>query len=128
MKSNKLTIQINRSAQDIFEYTLNPSNTPKWVDSILEEKTNESPPKLGTIYKNRGEDGVWRELELTKFEPGKMFVLTSHDSGYNVRYTLTPAGDNTAELEYYEWMNKGELEELFTPEPLKKLKTILEQS
>lgn len=62
---------------------------------------------------------------MTEFEQDKMFVLSQVGGSYNVKYTFTPVGDGT-ELEYYEWMDEGELTELFTNEPLEKLKAILE--
>lgn len=126
MKSNKLTIQINRPVHEVFNFVTDPKNTPKWIDFISREKTNEWPPKLGTIYKNQDNSGVWRDLEITEFEQDRMFVMTSHATGYNVRYTLKLVKDGT-KLEYYEWIDKGELDEPFAIEPLKKLKLILEE-
>jgi len=127
MKSNKLVIKINKSVKEVFEFVIDPANTPKWIDFIMQEKANEWPPKLGTIYKNKSKDGQWRDLEMTEFEQDRMFVMTSWASGYNVRYTLNPVSTNVTELEYYEWMGKGELSELFTMKPLQKLKSIIEE-
>jgi len=53
MKENIISIIINKSIHEVFEFSTNPQNTHLWVDSIKEEMTNEYPPKLGTIYKNR---------------------------------------------------------------------------
>jgi len=53
MKDLKLTIQIDKPAKDIFEFILNPQNTPKWIDFITVDETSEWPPKLGTPYRNR---------------------------------------------------------------------------
>ena len=108
MKVNKLTIQINVPAKKVFGLTTSPKNTQKWIDFISYEETNEWPPKLGTVYKNLDKSGVWRDLVITKFEQDKMFIMTNHTTGYNVRYTLNPIGNNTTELEYYEWMDDGE--------------------
>ena len=127
MKTHRLTIRINRPADEVFEFVTNPANTPKWIDFISQEETNEWPPKLGTIYKNQDRAGEWRDLEMTAFERDKMFVMSNHKTGYHVRYTLTQLGDGSTEIEYYEWMDNGELDEPFSLEPLEKLKSILEK-
>ncbi len=116
---------IGAPAAKVFVFVTDPANTPKWIDFISQEKTNEWPPRLGTIYKNQNEAGEWRELEITEYVKNRMFVMSDHGSGYNVKYTLSAAGPNTTELEYYEWMDSGELDQPFTQEPLKKLKSIL---
>ena len=126
MKDLKLKITINKSASEAFEFTTNPANTPLWVDSIKEEKTNEWPVRLGTIYKNRGESGVWGEYKITEFEKDKMFTFSALNSAYHVRYIFTMIDANSCELEYYEWVDEGELEDPFTVQPLNKLKEILE--
>ena len=126
MRQVKLKIQINRSASTVFEFCMNPKNTPKWVDSIIEEKTNEQPVKLGSVYKNTSDGKKWNEYTLTEFEKDKMFTMTAKDGNYKVKYTITPLNDNSCELEYYEWTKKGDLETPFTIKPLQKLKKLTE--
>ncbi len=127
MKDLKLTITIDKSAKDIFDFTLNPKNTPKWIDFIAIEETNEWPAKLGTIYRNRGEDETeWSELKVTEYEPHTRFTMSKTDGSYHVRYILTPITPNSTELEYYEWTDKADLSVPFTLEPLQKLKHLME--
>jgi uncharacterized protein YndB with AHSA1/START domain len=129
VKELKLTININRPAKDIFEFTLNPENTSKWIDFITVEETNEWPVKLGTIYRNRGNNSdKWSEFEVTEYEPVKRFTLSRKDGGYHVRYDLSPIKPGTTRLDYYEWTDQGELTEPFTIEPLQELKRILEKA
>jgi hypothetical protein len=126
MKNTKLTIKINKPAKAIFDFTLDPKNTPKWIDAIREEETNEWPTKLGTIYRNRGTSLQWSEFEVTEIKEPTSFTLRRKDGEYSVRYVFTPITPDETELEYYEWTNQGELAEPFTLGPLKKLKEVIE--
>lgn len=127
MKDKRLVVTINRSAKIIFDFVLDPHNTSLWIDTIVKEQTNEFPAKKGTVYKNQNKKGEWSEYTLTEFEEDQMFVMAQNDGSYSVRYTLKPIDANTTELNYYEWVNQGELDDFFTQEILEKLKEIIER-
>ncbi len=128
MKEAKYTILINKPVGVVFEFSTNPNNTPKWIDGIVEEKTSEWPIKLGTIYENKGKQGTWNKYKVSELEPNKLFALSREGGDYNVRYTFTPKGENACELEYFEWVNEGELDDTFSQETLEDLKTIIENT
>lgn len=121
----QLKVVINKPAAEVFAFTTDPKNTPRWIDSIVVEETNEWPVKLGSIYRNQNRHGEWAEYKVTQFEPNKSFIFSKKGSAYHVRYTFTPVSDNQTELEYYEWVDRGELEP-FTQEALDKLKHVME--
>ncbi|MEK7622634.1 MAG: SRPBCC family protein [Patescibacteria group bacterium] len=128
MKEKKLTIKINRSTVAVFEFCLNPKNTPLWADSIVKEEANEQPTKLGTIYRNVNRNGQWSEYAVVAYDKDKMFELKLNDNNYHVRYTLIPVGENECKLEYYEWVETDDLAVPFTKDILNKLKTVIENT
>src|SRR5690606_35762683 len=117
-----------KPVEEVFEFSVNPKNTPKWIDGIAEERANEWPIKLGTIYENKGKQGNWNSYKVSELELNRLFVLSREGGNYSVRYTFTPKGDNACELEYYEWVEAGELDDTFSQETLEKLKKVIEKS
>jgi hypothetical protein len=125
MNESKLKIRINRPSDELFDFILDPLNTPRWIDGIVKEETNESPTRLGTVFRNQNLDGKWNEYKVTAFKPGLVFTLSQKNSDYHVTYTITPLG-KSSELEYFEWVDKGELEEPLAPVALQKLQAVME--
>ncbi len=126
MRENKLIIKIDKAPSEVFNFTLNPKNTPLWVESIVHEETNEWPVKVGTIYKNKNPQGEWGEYSVVTLKDNQVFEFLKSDKNYHVRYTFKAMGEGLTELEYYEWVENGEIDGPFSMEPLNKLKSIME--
>jgi hypothetical protein len=128
MNKVTLAVDVNKSVSELFAFAINPANTPKWIDSIMIEETNEWPIKLGTIYRNRGESGEWSEYTVTALKENELFELTEKDGNYRVRYVFTSLSSTSSQLEYSELVENGEIEKPFTQEILNKLKFKMEES
>lgn len=126
MKDLKLTVKIHKPVQEVFDFTTNPANTPKWIDSVAGEKADSFPPQIGTIYQNWDASGKVNEYKVTQYEPSKVFQLDATHQDYKVRYTYTPISENETELEYYEWSESDQLHAPFMQEILDTLKEVME--
>jgi hypothetical protein len=126
MKENTISIKINRPVQDVFEYTINPNNTSKWIEHLIFEESSTYPPVLGTTYRNHCSDGVWDEYEVTDITADQVFELSSKDGVYHVRYTYKAIDNEKSELEYFEWVDEDELDNPFGLNELNKLKELME--
>lgn len=123
MKTLKLTIEINKPTKEVFAFTLNPTNTPKWVESVNTEQTNEWLVKLGTIYRNQNRAGEWSEYKVTDFEQNKTFTFSKSD-GSRMRYAFTALDADATELEY-EWTSSNP-DKAFLEKILTNLKAVME--
>ncbi len=83
--------------------------------------------RIGTIYRNVGKTGVWSSYSVSQFVENSIFELSAADQNYHVKYILTPLSETSCELEYFEWMQMGELDAPFTQDVLEKLKLELEK-
>lgn len=131
MKEIKATVIINQSAHEVFDYVLNPKNTPKWADSVVTEQVSKIPVGLGTIFRNLDHSGNCREFEITEFQPKITITMSKLHSNLRVKYTLRPINDNQCELEYYVWADTGNLDKSCTKnaclQTIKNLKNIIEK-
>ena len=128
MKQNKISIIINKPIEEVSGFTTNPKNTHLWIPSIEEEIAEEYPPKIGTQYKNRGDNSDWDFYKVVEFQKNKIFTLTDLDGNYHVQYTYKKIGDNQTEMEYSEWMENWELSNPFTDDIIQKLKSVMESN
>ena len=128
MRENRISIIINRPVDQVFQFTLNPHNTSKWIDGIKQEESNEWPAKIGTIYRNESQGSVWRQYKIVEIVDNSTFTMQSAEGNYSVKYSFKNIDDNSTEFEYYEWVENGTLEDPFTTETLQTLKSVIEQT
>ena len=127
MKENRLTIYIDKPIEDVFMYSLESDNVPKWINTIEKEIPLERPVKLGTKLKNKGfNSNEWNEYEVIEFLPPKTFTLKKINDDYFVRYTCTENGTGT-NFEYFEWAEKNNLEDIMEMDALEQLKKLIEE-
>jgi hypothetical protein len=72
MKENKLRVRINKPASFVFDFTTDPANTPRWIDSVVSEEVNETPIKIGTRYTNVDRSGIKNTYEVSKLINGEV--------------------------------------------------------
>ncbi len=128
MRENRISILINKSVNDVYRFTIDPINTPRWIENIKFEETDEWPIKIGTIYKNINTGDKESVYVVCAFQKNRLFELVSRNGGYHVRYIYKQIESDITEMVYYEWVDYGELEEPFTQSVLEKLKSVMESS
>lgn len=126
MKDNRLKIRINRPVHEVFQFVITPPNSVRWINSVVDEKTNEWPVKVGTVYKLKNENREVSGVIVKQIEPDKMIEWVSEDGNYHCRYVFEPIDKKTSEFNYYERVDKGDLEGPFALTVLEKLKSVLE--
>ncbi|MDB4991911.1 MAG: hypothetical protein JWL75_156 [Parcubacteria group bacterium] len=127
MKDVRLTVRIHKPIQEVFEFTTNPENTPRWIDSVVKEKKNSEEITLGTVYQNWNAEGEMNEYVVTQYQPPHIFQVDATHQDYKLRYTYTSLSEDETELEYFEWSESDQLHALFMREILDKLKEVMEK-
>ncbi len=94
-------MRIQKPVREVFAFTIDPACTPQWIEKIEEEETNEWPPALGSIYKNKTKSGKLSEYVVTDFTKDHSFELTSRDGNYHVRYAYGEIKPDVTALEYH---------------------------
>src|SRR3989344_6255855 len=126
MKENRLSIQINKPLSEVFKFTITPPNSSWWIPDVISEETSEWPIRVGTVYVLQDRRGENSEVIVADLKKDDFVEWVSKSSDYHCRYKFRSIKRNLTELEYYEWVDKGELESPFTIEILKRLKSVLE--
>lgn len=127
MRRNKIVILINKPLPEVFQFTITPPNSTLWIPSIVHEETNVWPVRKGTKYILRNKKSEISEVKVTKFIKNKLIEWISEDQNYHCRYKYISIDNMHTQLEYSEWMDKGDIKAPFTKEILGKLKYTIEK-
>lgn len=128
MRQNRLSVKIKKPANEVFDFTINPANTHLWIESIKVENADEWPPGVGTVYHRQNDSGKWSAYTVQRIVKNKIFELVMEGGNYHVCYRYFQRGNGITLMEYFEWVEKGELEDPFTQSTLEKLKSVMENS
>jgi len=95
------SLAINKPAADVFAYIVDPANTVKYDDELLESKLlTPGPIAVGSVITDKRKF-IGRELEselkVTAYEPNSRFALkvTKGPVPFEITYTLSAAGGGT---------------------------------
>ena len=95
------SVTINKPAADVFAYIVDPANTVKYDDELLESKLlTPGPIAVGSVITDKrkfiGRE-MDSELKVTAYEPNSRFALkvTKGPVPFEITYTLSAAGGGT---------------------------------
>ena len=95
------SVVVNRSAEDVFDFVLNPEHGPKWhAGTTAMRQLSDGPISLGTRFQiTMRMPGRQREAvtEITEYEPNRMvtFKTQSGPIPFVLRYALEPVEAGT---------------------------------
>ncbi len=126
MKKNVLSIDINAPIEIVFEFTRDSKNTSKWVPNLLEETINTPTTDIGSIYRQKWNDGRETAMVITGIITNKQLDFHQINGAYTCMYTYEKT-ENGTKLTYSEENGVyGEIDRPFTIEILQKLKRLIE--
>jgi uncharacterized protein YndB with AHSA1/START domain len=96
-----LTLQIDRSVEDVFEYIADYRSTPEWFSGVQKVEKTAGGMGVGTRYRVY-RDGLLggtasHQLEITNYVLNKEVEFTSIDepNPFSYQYTVEADGDST---------------------------------
>jgi uncharacterized membrane protein len=98
------TREINRPADEVFEFFADASNNPKWQKGMVScEWTSAPPTGIGSTYRQQarfmGRDVV-STFAVTAFEPGRMIEIETVESTFPIKVVrrVEPVTDSSCRV------------------------------
>jgi uncharacterized membrane protein len=96
MARAEISTTIQRPIEDVFAVVGNPESSPKWSSASLEStKTSPGPIGVGTTTRSASKflgRRIENEMEITEFEPNRMFAWRSKSGPFPIQATVTFEG------------------------------------
>jgi len=93
MAKADITTTIKRPLEDVFAVLSNPESSPTWSSSSIEsKKTSAGPIGVGTTWRSVSKflgRRIETEMEMTEFEPNRMFASRSKSGPFPLQATVT---------------------------------------
>jgi len=115
---NELSVEIERSAADVFAFVNDQNQLPRWVGGLIEARiTHETEGTLGTRFHQVIEEmghQVATDGEVVAFEPNRRIALKLVGDGFEslIDHRLEPLGENrtrvhvVSETKFHKWALK----------------------
>ena len=110
MASTAVGVTIHRPPEDVFAILTDPTLSPKWsANAVKGELITPGPPGIGSrrravVKSPLGRGTTESVMEITALEPKRMVALKLVESPIagdaRTRYTLTPVGNGSTQLEW----------------------------
>ncbi len=95
----ELTVEIDRSPEEVFAYLTDVANLPAWQSGVHAAELEGKPAAGARIRESRHMLGreLSTTLEIAEYEAPRLFTLRALDSPvpFTVRHELEPSGDGT---------------------------------
>lgn len=128
MLRSAVVVGIAAPVARVFRFCLDPRNTPKWIPSVLEERSSNAIVSIGTVFSQRVEDGNGESsnaVVVTGLVENERLDFHAVNSAYACYYRFEPVAGGTR-LSYVE---EAGLDEKLVPLPescFRSLKELIE--
>ncbi|OGM31971.1 hypothetical protein A2803_02685 [Candidatus Woesebacteria bacterium RIFCSPHIGHO2_01_FULL_44_21] len=126
MKSNRLTAQIIKPIAEVFAFTIEPKNASRWMPDVVAGDRSDWQLKAGSTYRLQYKNGEWKDFDVVDSDLNKIFELQSRDGNYHIRYSFKPINSFKTDMEFFEWVDDGDIEVPLTNQILTKLRMAIE--
>lgn len=106
MKSNRLTVVVVKQIAEVYAFTADLKNVPKWQDGVAAVDKDQQLG-AGSVWRFHYKDGRVVDFDEVASKVNDTFEIVSRDGNHHVRYSFKPLNSYKTEMEYFEWVEEG---------------------